>query len=95
MKYLSEVTKQAYDSIEELEAAEEKALKAKDERKVEADKVSKAYEAMKKARLEYEKATQAYQDALGAFCEKYGSYKTTLKSGEIYCIDPFFRFFNF
>ena len=95
MKYLSEITKQAYNSVEELEAAEKKALEAKDARKAEADKVSKSYEAMKKARLDYEKATQEYQDTLAAFCEKYGSYKTTLKPGEIFTIDPFFRFFNF
>jgi len=42
MKYFSEVDHKVYDSVEELEAAEKKALEAKDARKAESEKVEKA-----------------------------------------------------
>ena len=95
MKYFSEETKKVQDSIEELEAAEKKALEVKDARKIEAEKVTKAYNAMKEAKQAYEVATQEYQSALTEFCSKYGAYKTTLRPGELFSIDPFWKFFNF
>lgn len=95
MKYYSEVTKKVYDSTEELEAAEKTALAAKDERKAASEKVEKAQTAMKEAKKAYEVATQEYQDELSKFCNKYGSYKTTLRAGDLFTIDPFWKFFNF
>lgn len=95
MKYFSTETKKVYDTVEELEAAEKKALEAKDARKVEAEKVEKAYTAMKEAKKAYEVATHDYQQALSEFCDKYGTYKTTLRPGELFDLDPFFKFFNF
>lgn len=95
MKYFSELDHKVYDSVEELEAAEKKALEAKDARKAEAEKVEKAYGAMKEAKKAYEVATEEYQKALSAFCDKYGSYKTTLRPGELFNLDPFWKFFYF
>jgi phage-related tail protein len=80
MKYFSELDHKVYDSVEELEAAEKKALEAKDARKAEAEKVEKAYGAMKEAKKAYEVATEEYQKALSAFCDKYGSYHRTITS---------------
>jgi predicted nucleic acid-binding Zn-ribbon protein len=95
MKYFSETTKKIYDSIEELEAAEKEAAAAKDARKAESEKVEKAYSAMKEAKKAYEVATEDYQKALSDFCDKYGSYKTTLRPGELFDLDPFWKIFNF
>lgn len=95
MKQFSEETKKVYDSVEELEKAEKAALIAKDERKAEAEKVEKAYKAMKEAKQAYEIATHDYQTALTKFCGKYGAYKTTLRPGELFDLDPFWKFFNF
>jgi hypothetical protein len=50
---------------------------------------------MKEAKKAYEVATHDYQQALSEFCDKYGTYKTTLRPGELFDIDPFFKFFNF
>ena len=95
MKYFSEMTKKVYDSVEELEAAEKKAQEAKDERKVASEKVEAAYHVMKEAKQTYEKTVEAYNDELAKFCNKYGSYKTTLRPGELFNLDPFWKFFNF
>lgn len=95
MKYFSEIDHKVYDSVEELEAAEKKALEAKDARKAESEKVEKAYNAMRKAKKAYEVATEDYQKALSDFCDKYGSYKTTLRPGQLFDLDPFWKFFNF
>ncbi len=95
MKYYSEMVKKVFDSVEELEAAEKKAEEARDARKIEADKVEKAYTAMKEAQKAYEVATQEYNKTLVDFCNKYGSYKTTLRPGDMLKIDPFWSFFNF
>lgn len=95
MKYFSTETKKVQDTIEELEAAEKQALAAKDARKAESEKVEKAYATMKETKKAYEVATQEYQEALTTFCDKYGPYKTTLKNGEMFSIDPFWKFFMF
>ena len=50
---------------------------------------------MKEAKQTYEIATHAYQTALSDFCAKYGAYKTTLHPGELFDLDPFWKFFNF
>lgn len=95
MKFYSEVCHKVYDSVEDLEAAEKEALEAKDARKIEAEKVEAAYKAMKEAKHDYEVATQKCQEALSNFCAKYGTYKTTVRPGDMFYIDPFFKFFNF
>lgn len=95
MKYFSTETKKVYDTVEELEEAEKAAAAAKDERKEAAEKVETAYKAMKEAKQAYEIATQEYQQELSKFCDKYGAYKTTIRSGDLFTIDPFWKFFNF
>ena len=95
MKYFSEVDHKIQESVEALEEAEKKALAAKDARKAESEKVEKAYVAMKEAKKAYEVAIQEYQESLKKFCDKYGAYKTTLKNGEMFDIDPFWKFFMF
>ena len=80
MKYLSEKTNKAYDSVEELEKAElaleeknKKALIVKEERAKAAKEVEEAYN----------KANEAYKEAkakLDEFLKKYGSYHTTVNN---------------
>ena len=94
MRYLADDGK-LYDTIKEAEAADNVAAKAKDERKAAAEKVEKAYAAMNEAREAYEKAVDSYNDELLKFCDKYGTYKKTLKPGDAYRLDPFLRFLNF
>jgi hypothetical protein len=50
---------------------------------------------MREAKKAYEVATEDYQKALSDFCDKYGSYKTTLRPGQLFDLDPFWKFFNF
>ena len=95
MKYYSESVRKMYDTIEELEAAEKEAEKAKDERKAAADVVEAAYKEMNDARVAYDKAVQNYNETLSDFCNKYGSYKKTLRAGDVIKLDPFWNFFNF
>lgn len=97
MRYYSETTRKLYDTIEDLEAAEKEAEKAKDERKAAAELVEAAYTEVKEARLAYDKATQHYNEVLTDFCNKYGSYKKTLRAGDAIKLDPFWNlnFFNF
>lgn len=80
MKYLSEITNKAYDSIEALEKAEAEVTTAKNERAIAAKEVEKA---MATAR----EAQKAANEKLENFCKKYGSFKTTLKSADTF--DPF------
>lgn len=83
MKFYSEVTKKFYDSEKECVKAEklheDKLAKEKlekeqlaAERKAAAEKVEVAYDA-------YVSAKEAYVKEINSFCEKYGSYHTTIK----------------
>ena len=78
MKYLSEKTNKAYESVEELQKAEkdfDSAKEAEDKKKQErADDAKKVEDAHSKA-LE---ATKAYEDTLEQFIDKYGSYHHTI-----------------
>lgn len=73
MKYFSEITKELYDSKEDLVKAEVKATKAKSDR---AQKAKEVTELIKKAR----EATEAANKALNEFVKEYGSFKTTIKN---------------
>ena len=95
MKYFSEKSGKMQDTVEELEKAEAELAVKKNERKEAAGKVENAYAAMKEAKVAYEKASQAYHDELVDFCNKYGTYKKTLKATDVFELDPFFKFFNF
>ena len=75
MKYYSEITKNMYNSVEDLQKAEKAMEDRTNERKNAAEKVDKAYNNMVKARKEYE-------TELSDFCEKYGTYHKSIKSNE-------------
>lgn len=100
MKFYSETTKQMYDSVKDLEAAEAAALKEKDARKEAADKVKAAADKVSEAYVAYQDACKEHRKVLTEFCEKYGSYKTTVRANDIRNFDPLsdllnFSFFNF
>ena len=72
MKYFSEITKELYDSKEDLIKAEVKATKAKSDREVKAKEVEKLIK-------EATEATKKANKALSDFVKEYGSFKTTIK----------------
>ena len=78
MKYYSEVTKNLYETIDELNKAEKAITDKAAARKKDAAEVEKAYTEMVKARENYNKL-------LADFCSKHGAYhKTITKSdGEV------------
>ena len=75
MKFYSEITKNLYDTKEELVAAEVELTKSKSER---AEKAKEVTELLKKAN----EATKAATDALSEFVKEYGSFKTTIKDAD-------------
>ena len=72
MKYFSEITKELYDSKEELVKAEVEATKAKSDR---AERAKEVTEAIKAAN----EATKYANKLLEEFVKDYGSFKTTIK----------------
>ena len=76
MKYYSELTKNLYDSKDELIKAEAEVTKAKADR---ADRAKEVTEALKAATEANKKANEL----LRAFVKDYGSFKTTVKDVEM------------
>jgi hypothetical protein len=100
MKYLSEVTNKAYDTVDELNAAEEKALTARKaqelaeaEKKAKREARAKEVEEALKAALEAQKVAN---EKLQAFCKDYGTFHTSLKDADMILgnYDPFRNFFR-
>ena len=87
MKYYSEVTKNLYDSKEELVEAEVKATKAKSDR---AEKAKKVTEAIKEAT----EATKKANELLDEFVKEYGSFKTTIKNKDADIKNSFVNIFD-
>lgn len=77
MKYFSEVTNKTYDTVEELEKAE---IVVKNEKNERAEAAAKVNEKLKAARVAQKEANEAVK----AFCEKYGTFKTTFKSDDFF-----------
>lgn len=77
MKYFSEVTNKTYDTVEALEKAE---LTVKNEKNERAAAAAKVNEKLKVAR----EAQKEANDAIHDFCEKYGTFKTTIKDSDIF-----------
>jgi len=75
MKYYSEITKNMYDTTEELEEAERIASEKVNARKKDAEAVEAAYKAMIDARKNYE-------EVLTDFCKKHGAYHKSITSPE-------------
>lgn len=73
MKYYSEVTKNMYDSVDELENAEKALSNKTAERKKDAAEVESAYNALIDARKNYNRV-------LEKFCEKHGAYHKTIRA---------------
>lgn len=100
MKYLSEVTKKVYDTVDELNAEEEKVLTARKERELaEAEKKAKREERAKEVEEALKFALEAQKEAnekLEAFCKDYGTFHTSLKNADMVLgnYDPFRNFFK-
>lgn len=100
MKYLSEVTNKAYDTVDELNAAEEKVLSARKAREAaEAEKKAKREERAKEVETAIKEALDAQDIAnqkLQAFCKDYGTFHTSLKNADaiLGLNDPFRNFFK-
>lgn len=86
MKYYSEITKQLYDSKDELVKAEVEVTKSKSQR---AEKAKEVTELLKKAN----EATKAANKALSEFVKEYGSFKTTIKDDDV-SVDSFWDIFD-
>ncbi len=76
MKFYSEITKQLYDSKEDLVKAEVEATKAKSDRAAKAKEVT---ELLKKAT----EANKVARKALEDFVKEYGGFNTTIKDKDI------------
>ena len=100
MKYLSEVTKKVYDTVDELNTEEEKVLAARKERELaEAEKKAKREERAKEVEEALKFALEAQKEAnekLEAFCKDYGTFHTSLKNADMVLgnYDPFRNFFK-
>ena len=100
MKYLSEITEKVYDTVDELNAEEEKVLAARKERELaEAEKKAKREERAKEVEDALKVALDAQKDAndkLQAFCKDYGTFHTSLKNADMILgnYDPFRNFFK-
>ena len=100
MKYLSEVTKKVYDTVDELNAEEEKVLTARKERELaEAEKKAKREERAKEVETAIKEALDAQKianDKLQAFCADYGAFHTSIKDADAILgnLDPFHNFFK-
>lgn len=90
--YYSEITNKTYETEDALKKAEAEVSEAK--KKEDAAKAKRAAAAKEvQAKLdEAKKAQKEAQEALVNFCEKYGTFKTSLKRDEIF--DPFSLFFD-
>ena len=88
IKYYSEQLNQLFNSVEELEAAEDKvnAAKRKAQREARAKEVEDAF------KVAYE-STKKANELLSAFVKDYGSYHTTLKDAPAAIWDAFFNLF--
>lgn len=83
MKYFSEKTKLVYDTVSDLTAAEKEY-----DAKVAAENTKKKEREAKAKRVEeaFKKAHEAQKEAntlLSDFTKEYGSYHTTIKSGDM------------
>ena len=87
MKYFSEQLNRLFDSAEELETAEAKAIAEENarkeaEQKKAAERKARAAE-VDAARTAMLEATKRYNDVLTQFCKDYGSYHCSVRSDEV------------
>ena len=109
MKIISEKTGKEYNSVELCLAAEKEYDERIAKEKAEKEAKEKALVAKKEAALAERKeaaskveekrqaliaAQKAYQEELTKFCDKYGAYHYTVKSGDESWFNLFDNFFN-
>ena len=78
MQYYSEKTKRLYNTIKELESAESEYDKKQKEIELAKKERSEAAKKVEELRELAHNAADAYQQELSKFCDKYGSYHTTI-----------------
>lgn len=91
MKYFSELTKKVYDSVEDLEKAEDERRK---ENEVKELAKQERAEAAKKVEEAFKEASEANEHAcklLDEFLKKYGTFHKTYTKG---VMNPFSDWFN-
>lgn len=87
MKYYSDLTKELYETEEDLKKAEIEVTKSKANR---AQKAKEVTEAIKAATEATKKANQMLAD----FVKEYGSFKTTLTDKDVDARDSFWNIFD-
>lgn len=90
--YQSEITGKTYESKEALLKAEKEVSEAQKQEETKKKERAAAAKTVQAKLDEAKKAQKEAQEALVDFCEKYGTFKTSLKRDEIF--DPFSLFFD-
>lgn len=102
MKYFSDVTNKVYETIEQLNEAENKILAERKQKELDAQKKKEAREARaKEVDAAIKAAVEAQKiatDKLNAFCKDYGVFHTSVENanallGNMNPFDNFFRTF--
>lgn len=87
-RYYSDITNKLYDSMDDLEKAENKTIAEREEKKAKEQK--KADERKARAqevddlRKAYVDARKAYSEALEKFCKDYGTYHTSISTDNLF-----------
>ena len=98
MRIISDITNKSYDTVEACEKAEAEYLEVKkaeelkkkelaEQRKARAAEVEASYKAVLEAQ-------KIYREKLNKFCEDYGSFHMTVKTGELNPFNLFDRIFD-
>ena len=102
MKYFSDVTNKVYETVEQLNEAENKILAERKQKELDAQKKKEAREARaKEVDAAIKAAVEAQKiatDKLNAFCKDYGVFHTSVENanallGNMNTFDNFFRNF--
>ena len=102
MKYFSDVTNKVYETVEQLNEAENTALAERKQKELDAQKKKEAREARaKEVDAAIKAAVEAQKiatDKLNAFCKDYGVFHTSVENanallGNMNPFDNFFRTF--
>jgi septal ring factor EnvC (AmiA/AmiB activator) len=80
MKYYSEITNKVYDTEELLNKAEEAEAAKKEAEIAKRNERSQNAKKVEEARKKATEAINAYEKELKDFCEKYGSYHTSIEA---------------
>ena len=92
--YQSDVTGKTYESKQALIEAEEKVSKEKKAEEIKKQERAKEAKIVQAKLEEAAKLQKEAREALTAFCEKYGTFKTTLKNDDFF-FSPFSIFSDF